>query len=62
MPSNQNMKIEHTETNVLTNNTNTEKLYIKLDFEAYGVQKNYLKINNRYLDQKRMILFKTTHF
>ena len=53
--------IEQIEINVLTNNTNAEKLYFKLGFDAYGIQKNYLKINNRYLDQKMMLLFKNDY-
>ncbi|PWK17716.1 GNAT family N-acetyltransferase [Xanthomarina spongicola] len=53
--------IEQIEINVLTNNVNAEKLYNKLGFEAYGVQENYIKIDNKYYDQKMMLLYKTVY-
>jgi RimJ/RimL family protein N-acetyltransferase len=53
--------IEQIEINVLTTNEHAERLYTKLGFEAYGIQKKYLKIDNKYFDQKMMLLFKADY-
>jgi RimJ/RimL family protein N-acetyltransferase len=33
----------------------------KNGFEAYGIQKNYLKIDNTYFDHKMMQIFKSQY-
>lgn len=49
--------IEQIELGVITNNSNAENIYKKLGFKEYGIQSNYLKINNVYYDHKLMQLF-----
>lgn len=51
-------EMEQVEIDVLTTNTTAERLYRKLGFNEYGIQKNYLKIGNEYLDHKMMVIFK----
>lgn len=54
--------IEQVEIDVITSNKNAEKIYEKVGFEAYGIQKNFLKIDNDYYDHKMMIIFKNQYF
>lgn len=48
--------IEQIELGVITTNSNAEKIYQKLGFKEYGIQKDYLKIDNNYFDHKMMAL------
>ncbi|EDP72285.1 acetyltransferase, GNAT family protein [Flavobacteriales bacterium ALC-1] len=50
--------IEQIEIDVITSNSNAEKLYKKIGFTEYGIQKNFMKVNNTYYDHKMMMLFK----
>ncbi len=52
-------EIEQIEINVLATNKKAEKVYEKIGFEAYGLQKNYLKIGSTYYDHKMMMIFKS---
>lgn len=53
--------IEQVEIDVITINKNAEKIYGKIGFETYGIQKNYLKIDNEYYDHKMMMIFKNKY-
>lgn len=48
--------IEQIELGVITTNYEAEKIYKKIGFEEYGVQKNYLKIGSTYFDHKMMVI------
>jgi RimJ/RimL family protein N-acetyltransferase len=50
--------IEQVEIDVITSNENAEKIYTKIGFEEYGIQKNFLKIDDTYYDHKMMMIFK----
>jgi RimJ/RimL family protein N-acetyltransferase len=50
--------IEQIEIDVIAINENAEKVYKKIGFEEYGLQKNFLKINNTYYDHKMMMIFR----
>lgn len=52
--------IEQIEIDVIASNHNAESIYKKAGFEAYGIQKNFLKIENSYYDHKMMMIFKTS--
>jgi len=49
--------IEQIELGVVTTNGGAEKIYKKIGFNEYGVQKNYLKIGNKYFDHKMMVIY-----
>ena len=53
--------IEQIEIDVITSNTNAEKLYKKIGFTEYGIQKNFMKVNDAYYDHKMMMLFKNQY-
>lgn len=53
--------IEQVEIDVITANKNAEKIYKKVGFEAYGIQKHFLKIDNEYYDHKMMMIFKNKY-
>ena len=53
--------IEQIEIDVISTNTNAEKLYKKIGFSVYGIQKNFIKIDDSYYDHKMMILFKNQY-
>jgi RimJ/RimL family protein N-acetyltransferase len=46
---------------VVTNNATAIKLYEKLGFKPFGVQPKYFKVENGYLDQQFMQLFKSDY-
>ena len=50
--------IEQIEIDVITTNTHAENLYKKIGFTAYGIQKNFMKVDDIYYDHKMMMLFK----
>ncbi len=50
--------IEQIEIDVITTNTQAENLYKKIGFTAYGIQKNFMKVDDTYYDHKMMMLFK----
>lgn len=50
--------IEQVEIGVISSNKNADKIYKKLGFETFGVQRRYLKIDNHYYDHKMMMIFK----
>lgn len=53
--------VEQIEIGVISINENAEKIYKKIGFEEYGLQKNFLKIDGVYYDHKMMMIFKN-HF
>ena len=53
--------IEQIEIDVITVNKNAAKIYEKIGFETYGIQKNFLKIDNSYYDHKMMMIFKNQY-
>lgn len=53
--------IEQIEIDVISSNKHAAKLYKKIGFEAYGVQKNFMKVNNSYYDHIMMMLFKNQY-
>ena len=50
--------IEQIEIGVIVCNEKADKIYKKLGFEEFGLQKNFLKIDNAYYDHKMMMIFK----
>ena len=50
--------IEQIEIGVVSINEKAEKIYKQMGFEEFGLQKNFLKIDNVYYDHKMMIIFK----
>ncbi|WP_371862930.1 GNAT family N-acetyltransferase [Winogradskyella haliclonae] len=52
-------EIEQIEIGVISINENAEKLYKKIGFEEFGLQKNFLKIDNSYYHHKMMMIYKT---
>ncbi|WP_456437151.1 GNAT family N-acetyltransferase [Psychroserpens sp.] len=50
--------IEQIEIDVITVNKNAAKIYEKIGFETYGIQNNFLKIDDSYYDHKMMMIFK----
>ena len=53
--------IEQVQLSVVTNNATAIKLYEKLGFKPFGVQPKYFKVENGYLDQQFMQLFKSDY-
>jgi len=53
--------IEQIEIGVISINDNAEKIYKKMGFEEFGLQKNYLKIDSVYYDHKMMMIFKNQY-
>lgn len=53
--------IEQIEIGVISINDNAENIYRKIGFEAFGLQKNFLKIDNLYYDHKMMMIFKNQY-
>ncbi len=51
-------EIEQIEIDVITSNANAEKLYKKIGFTEYGIQKNFMKVDGAYYDHKMLMLFK----
>ena len=43
---------------VITNNLNAIKIYEQAGFKEFGLHPNYLKIGDRYFDEKLMVLFR----
>ena len=54
--------IEQVQLSVMTSNTTAIKLYEKLGFKTFGVQPKYFKVENGYLDQQFMQLFKSDYY
>jgi len=54
--------IEQVQLSVITSNTTAIKLYEKLGFKTFGVQPKYFKVENGYLDQQFMQLFKSDYY
>ncbi|MFP4846966.1 GNAT family N-acetyltransferase [Winogradskyella sp. PE311] len=50
--------IELIEIDAIASNTSAKKLYTKLGFMQYGIQKHFLKVNGIYYDHVMMMLFK----
>ena len=50
--------VEQVQLSVITSNTRAIKLYEKLGFKTFGVQPKYFKVENGYLDQQFMQIFK----
>ncbi len=53
--------IEQVQLSVITSNTTAIKLYEKLGFKTFGIQPKYFKVDNGYLDQQFMQLFKSDY-
>lgn len=51
-----NPEIEQILLGVICGNQNAEKIYRDLGFQEYGLQKNYLKTEDGYLDHLLMVL------
>lgn len=51
--------IEQVQLSVIASNTTAINLYEKLGFKTFGVQPKYFKVENGYLDQQFMQLFKS---
>ncbi|WP_299117609.1 GNAT family N-acetyltransferase [uncultured Winogradskyella sp.] len=50
--------LEQIEIGVISINKNAEKLYKKIGFEEFGLQKNFLKIDDLYYHHKMMMIYK----
>jgi ribosomal protein S18 acetylase RimI-like enzyme len=50
--------IEQVQLSVIASNRTAITIYEKLGFQSFGVQKNYFKVGESYLDQQFMQLFK----
>jgi ribosomal protein S18 acetylase RimI-like enzyme len=53
--------VEQLQLGVMAGNDAAINLYQKLGFKTYGIQKNYFKVGNRYMDQQFMQLFKSDY-
>jgi len=53
--------IEQVQLSVVARNQTAIKLYEKLGFKTFGVQPNYFKVGNEYMDQQFMQLFKSAY-
>lgn len=53
--------IEQVQLSVITNNKTAIRLYEKLGFKSFGVQPHYFKVEDGYLDQQFMQLFKSDY-
>ncbi|MFZ0369717.1 MAG: GNAT family N-acetyltransferase [Halobacillus sp.] len=53
------IELEVLHLNVVTDNTPAKKLYEKVGFQSYGVERKAIKIADRYLDEELMELFLT---
>ena len=54
-------EIEQIEIGVISTNKHAEKIYKKIGFEEFGLQKNFLKINGSYYDHRMMMIFKNQY-
>jgi ribosomal protein S18 acetylase RimI-like enzyme len=50
--------VEQAQLSVVAHNRAAIRLYERIGFQALGVQPNYFKVGERYLDQQFMLLFK----
>lgn len=53
--------VEQLQLGVAAGNQAAINLYLKLGFRAYGIQQNYFKVGDRYMDQQFMQLFKSDY-
>ena len=53
--------IEQVQLSVIASNKTAIALYEKLGFKTFGVQKNYFKVGDTYMDQQFMQLFKSDY-
>ena len=53
--------IEQVQLSVIANNHTAIRLYEKLGFKTFGIQPNYFKVGDTYLDQQFMQLFKNEY-
>jgi ribosomal protein S18 acetylase RimI-like enzyme len=53
--------IEQVELSVIASNKRAINLYEKLGFKSFGIQKNYFKLGETYLDQQFMQVFKSDY-
>jgi ribosomal protein S18 acetylase RimI-like enzyme len=54
-------EIEQIQLSVIASNRTAIKLYEKLGFKTFGIQPNYFKVGDRFLDQQFMQLFKSDY-
>jgi RimJ/RimL family protein N-acetyltransferase len=50
--------VEQIEIGVVSSNEKAVRIYTNMGFQEYGMQKNFLKIDNMYYDHKMMMIFK----
>jgi ribosomal protein S18 acetylase RimI-like enzyme len=53
--------IEQVQLSVIASNLNAIKLYEKIGFKTFGIQSKYFKVEDTYLDQQFMQLFKSDY-
>ena len=53
--------IEQVQLSVIASNKTAIKLYEKLGFKSFGVQPHYFKVEDGYLDQQFMQIFKSDY-
>lgn len=53
--------IEQIEIGVISSNEKAENIYKKIGFKEFGLQKNFLKINDAYYHHKMMMIFKNQY-
>jgi len=53
--------IEQVQLSVIANNQTAIKLYEKIGFKTFGVQRRYFKVGETYMDQQFMQLFKNDY-
>ncbi|WP_299275144.1 GNAT family protein [uncultured Psychroserpens sp.] len=53
--------IEQIEIGVIAINENAENIYKKIGFQEFGLQKNFLKINDKYYDHRMLMIFKNEY-
>jgi RimJ/RimL family protein N-acetyltransferase len=53
--------IEQVQLSVIANNQTAIKLYEKIGFKTFGVQRRYFKVGETYMDQQFMQLFKNEY-
>jgi ribosomal protein S18 acetylase RimI-like enzyme len=54
--------IEQVQLSVIAGNQTAIKLYEKVGFKTFGVQLQYFKVGDAYMDQQFMQLFKSDYF
>ena len=53
--------LEQIEIGVISSNANAEKIYKDIGFKVFGLQKNFMKVDNFYYDHKMMTISKNQY-